>query len=230
MAPVFFAMRRPYRFIPALSPAYRAARRFASRFWYAGHRVQCQLCLRPFRKWLHNPEHGTCPYCRSGARHRLMWHWLAGEWGKDSKPRSLLHFAPEWCLQRRFRNDPRVSRYVTCDLSAPEVDVYIDITAMNFENGAFDTIICSHVLEHVGADRTAMKELFRVLVTGGVAIIQVPYSSDRAETDEDPGVTIRPNANGDSGNSTTSASTAATWPIVCAPRASSLRKFVPSAR
>ena len=54
---------------------------------------------------------------------------------------------------------------------------------------AFDTIICSHVLEHVPADAKAMSELFRVLRPGGVAIIQVPYADDCAETDEDPSVT-----------------------------------------
>ena len=127
-------MRRPYRYVPILSPVYRAVRRFAFQFLYAGTRVECQLCQRTFKGWLHDPKSGTCPYCRSAARNRLMWIWLAGEWGKNSQPRSLLHFAPEWCLQRRLRRDPRLSRYITCDLSAPHVDFYIDITAMTFEN------------------------------------------------------------------------------------------------
>jgi SAM-dependent methyltransferase len=181
-------MHRPYRFIPILSPAYRAVRRFLSQFWYAGDHVECQLCERTFNGWRHGVKNGSCPYCGSTTRQRLMWHWLAGEWGKNAQPRGLLHFAPEWCLERRLRDDPRLSRYVTCDLSAPYVDVHTDITAMSFANETFDSIICSHVLEHVPADGKAMSEMFRVLRPGGVAIIQVPYD-DRSETSEDPGVT-----------------------------------------
>ncbi|MCE9530468.1 MAG: methyltransferase domain-containing protein [Planctomycetes bacterium] len=181
-------MSHPYRYVPVLSPVYRSVRRNALQYWYAGNQVECELCGRSFKKWLHDANHGTCPYCRSATRHRLLWNWLAGEWKEDTQ-RSLLHFAPEWCLQRRFRQDPRLSRYVTCDLSAPDVDVHTDITAMSFANETFDAIICSHVLEHIPDDRKAMSEMLRVLRPGGVAIVQVPYIEANEKTDEDPSVT-----------------------------------------
>jgi SAM-dependent methyltransferase len=57
-----------------------------------------------------------------------------------------------------------------------------------FQDQSFDVIICSHVLEHIPDDKTAMMELYRVLVSEGVAYIQVPYRRDH-ETDEDPNIT-----------------------------------------
>jgi SAM-dependent methyltransferase len=88
---------------------------------------------------------------------------------------------------RRLRRHSAVADYVTADLGSPEADLQLDITSMAISNDSFDVIICSHVLEHVAADRVAMKELARVLRPGRVAYIQIPYS-DLRETDEDPEV------------------------------------------
>jgi SAM-dependent methyltransferase len=179
-------MRKPYRWVPFLSPVYRAVRRFVNRLAYAGDRVACPVCEHTFRGWLHHPQHGNCPYCRSESRHRLLWLVLAEDRSGGQTKRDLLHFAPEWCLERRFRTDGRLGRYVTADLSAPGVDVHTDITALSFADGSFDAIVCSHVLEHIPDDRAAMRELHRVLRPGGVAYVQVPIAEDQAQTDEDP--------------------------------------------
>ncbi|MBK7751686.1 MAG: methyltransferase domain-containing protein [Flavobacteriales bacterium] len=72
--------------------------------------------------------------------------------------------------------------------SYPQDTIDLDITALDFPDDHFDLIICSHVLEHVPEDRTAMRELCRVLRPGGTAILLVPMS-DRPTTDEDPSVT-----------------------------------------
>ena len=53
-------------------------------------------------------------------------------------------------------------------------------------------IICNHVLEHIPNDLEAMKELYRVLKVGGVAVLQVPISKNSFTTFEDPSV-IDPN-------------------------------------
>ncbi len=65
-----------------------------------------------------------------------------------------------------------------------------DVTCLSaqLQPDSFDLILCSHVLEHVPDDRTAMKELFRVLAPGGMAILMVPIALERATTDEDPSV------------------------------------------
>jgi SAM-dependent methyltransferase len=63
----------------------------------------------------------------------------------------------------------------------------MDVTDLRFEDGRFDVILCSHVLEHVIDDRKAMRELFRVLRPGGWAIIQSPTRRGGEETTlEDP--------------------------------------------
>jgi SAM-dependent methyltransferase len=101
---------------------------------------------------------------------------------------SLLHFAPEYALRGRMESVPGL-RYVTADLDPEGVDVQLDITAMPFEDGAFDAILCSHVLEHVPDDRSAMSELRRVLDPGGWAIVLVPLDLSRERTYEDLSVT-----------------------------------------
>ena len=49
-----------------------------------------------------------------------------------------------------------------------------DATAMPFEDGAFDIVIASEVMEHIRADQAAMGEVARVLRPGGTAAITVP--------------------------------------------------------
>ncbi|SEG94513.1 Methyltransferase domain-containing protein [Nonomuraea solani] len=45
---------------------------------------------------------------------------------------------------------------------------------MPFEDGTFDRVIAAEVLEHIPDDMAAMRELFRVLKSGGTAAITVP--------------------------------------------------------
>lgn len=50
----------------------------------------------------------------------------------------------------------------------------MDITNITMENGFFDTVICSDVLEHVMMYKKAIRELKRVLKKGGELIITFP--------------------------------------------------------
>ncbi|MEV4565906.1 class I SAM-dependent methyltransferase [Nonomuraea sp. NPDC049419] len=45
---------------------------------------------------------------------------------------------------------------------------------MPFEDGGFDRVIAAEVLEHIPDDMTAMREIFRVLRSGGTAAVTVP--------------------------------------------------------
>ena len=100
---------------------------------------------------------------------------------------SLLHFAPEWCLEHRLRRLEGI-RYVTADLVA-RAELRLDITRLGLPDAAFDAIICSHVLEHVPDDRQAMRECHRVLSPGGWAIVMVPLNLGASETFEEPTIT-----------------------------------------
>ena len=50
----------------------------------------------------------------------------------------------------------------------------------------FDFFICSHVLEHVKDDRSALRELYRILRQGGRGILMVPIDLSVERIDEDP--------------------------------------------
>lgn len=180
--------RYVYRYVPVISPLYRAVRRLWQTRAYAGSAVHCVLCRRDFARWLKTHEVPVCPHCRSEPRHRFLWSFLARRWHARDPAVSLLHFAPEWCLQQRFKRDTRLSRYLTIDLAAPNADIHADITATGLKGSSFDAIICCHVLEHIIDDRAAMRELHRLLRPGGVAYIQVPCNERAYETDEDPAV------------------------------------------
>lgn len=98
----------------------------------------------------------------------------------------VLHFAAEPALVPVFKRGAR--EYVTTDLEAEHVDVQADITDLPFEDGEWDTIVCSHVLEHVGDDAQAIRELRRVVAPGGTVVVMVPTRPGTV-TDEDPSIT-----------------------------------------
>jgi len=98
----------------------------------------------------------------------------------------FLHVAPEASLERAFRRQFR-DRYLTADISNPRAQIQMDITEIQYPDGHFGAIYCSHVLEHIVDDRAAMRELCRVLSFTGWAMLLVPISADT--TFEDPSVT-----------------------------------------
>lgn len=63
---------------------------------------------------------------------------------------------------------------MSMDLDAASVLVCADARRLPFASRMFDFIYCSHVLEHIPDDRTAMRELQRVLRPGGMAMILTP--------------------------------------------------------
>jgi SAM-dependent methyltransferase len=57
----------------------------------------------------------------------------------------------------------------------PRIELrWADATALPFENGAFDAVICSETAEHVPDDRAVLREIARVLLPGGLLIFTVP--------------------------------------------------------
>jgi SAM-dependent methyltransferase len=63
----------------------------------------------------------------------------------------------------------------------------MDLTDIQYPDGAFDIVMVSHVLEHIPDDRRAMRELRRVTSPGGWALLQVPLRD--GPTLEDPSIT-----------------------------------------
>ncbi len=148
---------------------------------------------KSFRKFLpygyENPrENVLSPSTLSLERHRLLWLFLERETQLFSAPLKLLHFAPEQAFYRRFKRQNNLD-YVTTDLNSPLAEVKADICNLPFADNEFDVILCNHVLEHIPDDKTAMKELFRVMKPGGWGIFQVPQDLQREHTFEDDSIT-----------------------------------------
>ena len=149
---------------------------------------------KAFSAYLHNVKwtgsdfnQFWCPFCRSHdrERHLILFFENLGFWDRLTGA-SVLHFAPEKLLSIRIEAC-RPARYVKGDLvPAREGVEKMDVTAIPYAEDSFDWVLCNHVLEHVPDDAKALREIFRVLKPGGIAILQTPYATGLAKTLEDP--------------------------------------------
>ena len=183
-----------------LCPERRRALRFATRrLRHLGWRRFCVVCESGCRAFVSDPRTGRpdsgCPVCDSRERHRAVWPFLLQRTPLASAELRVLHVAPEPCFEQRLRRLAGLD-YVTCDLTREDVDHREDLQKLSFPDGAFDFLICNHVLEHVADDAAAMREMFRVLSPGGSAEITVPgpnaslgHPERLHETLEDPSLT-----------------------------------------
>jgi SAM-dependent methyltransferase len=134
-------------------------------------------------------DHYECPACGCNDRERHLLFYLRGA-GLLEKMRgkSLLHFAPEPRLTA-FIERTGLVRHVRGDLFPSVAGVEkIDMLAIAYPDESFDFVMANHVLEHVDDDARALSELRRVLRSGGVAVLQTPYSGVLEHTLSDPGV------------------------------------------
>jgi SAM-dependent methyltransferase len=156
----------------------------------AGDAVECPICgtragrFLPFG--LDGRPNVQCPTCGSVERHRILWLFLTGHTDFMTRPARVLHTAPEPCMEARFRGI-HGEGYVTVDRFNDFADIGTDIKALPFEDGRFDFLLSSHVLEHIRDDRRAIRELGRVLRPGGRAVVMVPYDPHKP-TFEDPSI------------------------------------------
>lgn len=158
--------------------------------YYRGNKLYCPVCQRGSSRFMTYgipPRiNAECVWCGAKERHRFVWaFWLSGRTNlfENIPGRQFLHLAPEIFFEQRLR-DVIGSGYITADYSAPYAQIKMDIQAIQFEDETFDIIYCSHVMEHVDDDRKALAEFYRVLVTGGWAVLMVPDYAEK--TIEDP--------------------------------------------
>ena len=188
--PAAFRVRRSG---PAMLTPSRVAQGLRRRAWtlrYRGTQVLCPVCGHQFGRFKDdwNRPNALCWWCGSHERHRAQWLLFERRRELLANARSLLHFAPEWGLRRRLERRPHL-RYVTADLDQPDVDLRLDITAIDLPDATFDAVICSHVLEHVDDDLAAMRELRRITAPDGWCLVMVPLDLGREQTYEDPAIT-----------------------------------------
>jgi len=130
------------------------------------------------------------PSTLSLERHRLLWLFLNTKTDFFKAEKKVLHFAPEQCFLKRFRELKNLD-YTTTDLLSPIADVKADICDLPFEDNSYNVILCNHVLEHIPDDTKAMQELYRVMKPGGYGIFQIPQDLNREVTFVDDSITDR---------------------------------------
>ncbi len=176
----------PY-YKPIISPLVRFFKRRWLPIAYRGTGVNCPICEENFCSYV-GSSLGSCPGCGAPERSRLLWFFLQHQRPdllKDSP--AVLQIAPDTGLEFRLRRMKEI-RYLSGDLQEPEAMVQLDLTNLNLPDQCFDLIICLHVLAHISNDRRAMREIFRVLRPGGIALIMTPMNSSADKTEEDPSI------------------------------------------
>ena len=140
--------------------------------------AECPICGKTARSFLAYgvrnvvPER-KCPKCGSLERHRAVWLFFQRRTNLFADPVRMLHVSPEPFLSSRLATFENID-YLSADLDSSNAMVTLDITDIGLPDGSFDVIFASHVLEHIPDDRSAMRELHRVLRPGGWAVLQVP--------------------------------------------------------
>lgn len=144
-------------------------------------RFECPICnyegpFADFSNFGGFRKHAVCPRCGSLERHRLQ-HLVVGSVLSEigSQEIKMLHFAPEQFFRPIFAR--QFPNYETADLFMKEVDHHVDIRNLPFQDGTYDFVFASHVLEHIRDDEKAIREIRRVLRPKGVAILPVPIVS-----------------------------------------------------
>jgi SAM-dependent methyltransferase len=174
-----------------------------------GRNKQCYICGETFfrfRKWrggsknVHlwikslnavgsDTDNFGCFYCGSfdRLRHIFMFFDKLDFWPRFSNAH-IIHFAPEALLSKKIE-ECHPAQYVKADMFPWVKDIEkIDLTNIAYNDETFDIFICNHVLEHVPDYKKALREIYRVLQKGGIAILQTPYSRLLVNNFEDPGI------------------------------------------
>ncbi len=91
------------------------------------------------------------------------------------------------CGQKPYRSLVPATAYIGVDIDTAATrqlgvaDVYYDGHKLPFDDGAFDAVLCSQVLEHVFRPDDFLGEIHRVMRRGGVLLLAVPFMWDEHE-------------------------------------------------
>ncbi len=135
---------------------------------------ECPLCgwtgfrFLPYGNAEKNRRDAQCPSCGSLERHRAVYILLREQLGELQQ---ILHIAPEPPIEKWLRQIS--DDYLSIDLFKTAMRT-MDLTELDLPDQSKSLVFCSHVLEHIPEDIKAMSEMYRVLKTNGIAIIQVP--------------------------------------------------------
>lgn len=157
-------------------------------------KYHCPVSEKNYRTFI--KDSGSLVSLDLGARqrHRFIWHYLKSETPLFVQNEIyLLHISPEFCFYEKLKTKKNI-RYSPVDKFEPGYDYPsftkdFDLLNENSESEKYDFIICNHVLEHIIDDKTAIKNLYKLLKPGGNAIVTVPILPGGAPTYEDYSIT-----------------------------------------
>lgn len=166
-----------------------AIKRLRTKWYGLGNRVECCYCGWTGSQFLpfgaEQVPNRLCPGCGSLQRYRMLYLYLQTI-GLD-RPVTLLEIAPKSCFCDFCRTSPQIT-YLSSDLNSSEAMTFSDLTNMGMATDSLDIILCLHVLEHIPDDKSAFREIKRLLKPNGFGLLMVPIKG--AKTFEDP--TVKP--------------------------------------
>ena len=165
------------------------------KFKHKGNRHECPVCGFNAKTFMDaglyvRRTNSKCPNCGSLERHRALWIILDRILKGAKSKFKVLHFAPEKCIAMQLSKRSGIE-YLTSSYGENDVsDFQFDLQNIESQDGVFDLVICSHVLEHVVEDGLAIAEIYRILKSQGIALIQVPiWPSESHPTYENKSIT-----------------------------------------
>lgn len=170
---LFLSSQEELRFCPCCGLKFRA--------FVAGSFREYPNRFNPLR-YEHTRQDVLCPVCRAMPRHRILALWFE-EHLAFLRTAKILYFAPGRSEMMWLKRN-RIS-CVTADLYA-KADLKLDIQRTGLPDHSYDMIVCNHVLEHVDDFRLSLKEMYRILRSGGSFICSFPMDSKVELLDEDP--------------------------------------------
>jgi len=122
----------------------------------------------------------ACPSCGSYPRQRALFKYLRKEflttylYAMKERNFVCLETCPDVSGCNPVEKVLKGIVYISIDLNESRAMFGMDLTSLTFRDSTFDLVVCSHVLEHIEDDLTAISEIYRVLKKDGTALIQVP--------------------------------------------------------
>lgn len=107
---------------------------------------------------------------------------IFNEFLQDCRDKQCLQIGVKDDVGKKFgSNWVSVDKYDQRDF----IDYHYDIHDLKFEDGTFDAVVCTSILEHVPYPLKAIEELRRVLKPGGKIWIQLPFQMYYHEAPKD---------------------------------------------
>lgn len=131
-------------------------------------KLTCGYCNSTAFEIYADRKNAVCVKCEGSARQRCLLEVL-NEVKTDSwQCYSALHLSDEPSIKNIYH------WFDTVEQSIYEFDNSIDLTNIDRGDDTYNIIFCSHILEHIEDDVTAIREMLRVLKPGGTVFIMVP--------------------------------------------------------